>query len=113
LTAGWRKIPARIQVKPVGRPVVQSLRGALRQGEIGVLLISSSFSEDARVESEDRATTPITLIDGRTLVDLLIKHQIGARRLPITLYGLELNDLTMEKLQSAVEEIEESGQVEP
>ena len=114
---GVAKIPVRIQVKrqnnPVGRPVVQSLRGALRQGEIGVLLISSSFGEDARIESQDRTTTPITLIDGRTLVDLLIKHQIGARRLPVTLCGLELNDLTMERLQSAVEEIEESGQVEP
>ena len=52
-------------------------------------------------------------MDGRTLVDLLIKHQIGARRLPVTLCGLELNDLTMERLQSSVEEIEESGEVEP
>jgi restriction system protein len=60
---GVARIPARVQVKrqnnPVGRPVVQSLRGALRQGEIGVLLVSSSFSEDARVESGDRTTTPI------------------------------------------------------
>lgn len=114
---GVAKIPTRIQVKrhknPVGRPVVQSLRGALRQGEIGVLLTSSHFSDDARTESEDKTTTPITLIDGRTLVDLLIKHQIGARRLPVTLYGLELDDLSMKKLQSAVEEIEEAGQVEP
>jgi restriction endonuclease Mrr len=114
---GVAKIPTRIQVKyqknPVGRPVVQNLRGPLHQGETGVLLTLNSFSDEACLESKDRTTMPITLIDGRTLVDLLIKHQIGVRRLPVTLYGLELNDLTMERLQSAVEEIDESGQVEP
>ena len=52
-----------IQVKrqqtPVGHPVVQNLRGALGSHEVGIVVTSSGFSDDARQEAQDPTRAPI------------------------------------------------------
>jgi restriction system protein len=112
VAGGVAKIRTCIQVKrqpKVGRPIVQSLRGSLGPHEVGVLLTSGHFSDDAIKEAEDKTKVPITLIDGHRLAELLLKHRIGVSHHMVTLYALQLDQLEMENLRSEVEQIREEG----
>lgn len=100
VASGVAKIRTCIQVKRqpmVGRPFVQGLRGSLGPHEVGVLLTSGRFSDDAVKEAEDKTKTPITLIDGHRLAELLLEHQIGVSRRLVPLYTLQLGELDLEK----------------
>jgi len=96
-----------IQVKrqqtPVGRPVVQNLRGSLGPHEVGIVVASSSFSGEARGEAQDATKAPIALITGQEFAELLLKHQIGIQHIDRKLYRLALDDLAEEKLRARVE----------
>ena len=63
---GVGNIKTCIQVKrqqtPVGRPVVQNLRGSLGSHEVGIVVTSSGFSDGAREEAQDLTKAPIALI---------------------------------------------------
>jgi len=109
--AGVGRIKTCIQVKRqqnVGRPVVQNVRGSLGAHEVGIVVTSGGFSDEARAEAQDQTKAPITLIDGRELTKLLLKHQIGIQHVNVRLYRLVLDNLVKEKLQTLVEESEES-----
>jgi restriction system protein len=62
----------------VGRPVVQSFAGSMEghRARKGVLITTSSFSKDAQ-EYVARIERKIVLIDGQTLAQLMIDHDIG------------------------------------
>ncbi|GAB4427905.1 MAG: hypothetical protein Kow0031_08010 [Anaerolineae bacterium] len=79
--AGITKINAAVQAKRWKRniqaPAIQALRGALRVDEQGIFITTSKFSKGAIAEAEAPGKTPISLIDGDSLVGLLIKHEIG------------------------------------
>ena len=63
---------------PVGRPEVQRFAGALlgnKSGK-GVLLTTSSFSKSAQ-EYISTIDSTIVLIDGPTLVQLMVDHNVG------------------------------------
>lgn len=47
---------------------------------------------------------PITLIDGSRLTQLLLQHEIGVRHNKVTLYSLNVADLSQEELEARVEE---------
>ena len=112
IAGGIQNIKTCIQVKrqqaPVGRPIVQNIRGSLGPHEVGVVVTSGRFSEDARNEAQDQTKAPITLIDGQQLVELLLAHQIGSRQINLKAYRLVPEELTGEKLQTLVEVAEES-----
>lgn len=75
----------------VSRPTIQGFVGALigAQGDRGVFLTTSSFTEGARVEA-DRVNVRIELIDGKRLAELMLRHGVGVQvQTEVTLYDLD------------------------
>lgn len=62
----------------VGRPEVQKFVGALQghRARKGIFITTSTFSKDA-VDYVSRIDSKIVLIDGKTLADLMIDHNVG------------------------------------
>ena len=75
----------------VGSGVVRDLRGSLRvaEAEQGLIITPSDFTSDAKDEAEDSGKTPITLIDGLLLVDLLIQYQVGVKQEQYTVPSID------------------------
>ena len=64
----------------VGGPDINNLRGAVdtHRADYGIFITTSYFSKDA-IESSRVGGTPITLIDGEHLVDLMIRYKYKVR----------------------------------
>ena len=67
--------------KNVGSDVVRDLRGSLRvaDSEQGLIITPSNFTAEAKKDSTAPGKTPIRLIDGDQLVDLLIQYKVGVK----------------------------------
>lgn len=105
--SGVTKIRTCIQVKrqrTVGAPVVQSIRGSLSAHEALLLVTSGQFTTGAIAEANDLHKTPISLVNGRQLVELLLTHQIGVEPVNLTYYRLNLDAISKERLEAIVEE---------
>ncbi len=65
----------------VGRPVVQGFVGAIHgaRASKGVIITTSDFSAEAR-EYVKTIPTRIVLVDGRTLAELMIDHNVAVSR---------------------------------
>lgn len=77
--------------RPIERPKIHEFAGALlgKQGDRGVFITTSSFTQGARVEAE-RIHARIELIDGRRLAELLLRHGVGVQvESTATLYRLD------------------------
>jgi restriction system protein len=78
------RIRMAVQVKRwknnVQSPVVQQVRGSLGAHEQGLIITTSDFSSGARVEAERPDATPVALMNGEQLVNLLIENDICIRR---------------------------------
>lgn len=75
----------------VQRPAVQGFVGALMgaQGDRGVFITTSRFSEGARLEAQ-RVNARIELIDGARLVGLMVDHGVGVQaETTVTLHRLD------------------------
>jgi restriction system protein len=85
-----------IQVKRwtanVGSNVVRNLRGALKvaDAEQGLVITPSDFTLDAKAEAQAQGKTPISLINGEQLVDLLIRHQVGVKQEQYTVPSIDI-----------------------
>lgn len=79
-----------IQVKRwrhnVQAPTVQQVRGSLGAHEQGCIVTTSDFSHGAREEAAKPDKTPIALIDGKELMNLMMEHQVGVRREKVPLF---------------------------
>ena len=77
----------RYTVNPVGEPDINQFLGAMNkfQADYGVFITSSRFTAKAREAA--REGSPITLIDGDDLVELIIKYELFVT--PVTTYILE------------------------
>ena len=66
----------------VGSGVVRDLRGSLKvaDAEQGLIITPSDFTLGAKAEAQSEGKTPIALINGSELVDLLIKYQVGIKQ---------------------------------
>jgi restriction system protein len=88
------RIRMAVQVKRwkrnVQAPVVQQVRGSLGAHEQGLIITTSDFSTGARNEAARPDATPVALMAGEQLVNLLIEHDIGVRRASYDL--IELGD---------------------
>lgn len=75
----------------VGSSVVRDLRGSLRvaDAEQGLIITPSDFTPEAKSESESTGKTPITLINGFQLVDLLIQYQVGVKQEQYTVPSID------------------------
>ena len=68
---------------PVGSPEINNLRGAVstHMADYGIFITTSYFSEDAEKLSREGGT-PITLIDGKKLVNLMIDYEYKVHSVP-------------------------------
>ncbi len=88
--AGVSRLDVAVQVKrwqrSVGTKIVRELRGSLEAHQHGMIITTAHFTKTAIQEAEAAGKTPITLIDGAKLIDLLIEHHIGVteRKVAIT-----------------------------
>jgi restriction system protein len=64
--------------RPVGRPEIQALFGALagRRARKGVFITTSNFTREAR-DFEGQIAESVVLIDGPRLASLMIDHGVG------------------------------------
>ena len=71
----------------VGRPEVDKFRGAI-QGEFeqGIFFATSDFSSQARDVSLRKGAVPIILLNGDSILDLMIQKGIGVEREPLYQY---------------------------
>lgn len=78
----------------VQRPEVDKFRGAI-QGEFeqGIFFTTSEFTEGAKAVSLKRGAVPIILLDGESIVQMMIEKQFGVRRKPLELYFDEVDRL--------------------
>ncbi len=75
---GLADITLKAQVKRVSGHIsnrdILMLRGTLGVDEHGVLITTGGFTKQAQIEAEAEGKKPIALIDGGTLVDLILTH---------------------------------------
>lgn len=83
----------------VGRPEVDKFRGAI-QGEFeqGIFLTTSDFTKKAREASLKKGAVPIILLNGESIVDIMIQKGIGVERVPLYLYYERPDDFLEENL---------------
>ncbi len=63
---------------PVTSGIVRDFRGAMAgRGDRGLLITTSSFTRDARMEARRDGAAPIELIDGTALCELLKEYRLG------------------------------------
>jgi Restriction endonuclease/HB1, ASXL, restriction endonuclease HTH domain len=90
---GVTDVKTAIQVKRWGKNVaprvVRELRGGLGPHERGLIVTLSDFSKEARAEASASDRSPISLIHGGHLIELLIDNNIGATRRPVTILELD------------------------
>jgi restriction system protein len=90
---GITRINAAVQVKRwkanVSAPTVRNVRGALTTQEQGIIITTSDFSKGALQEAAEIGKTPISLVNGSLLLDLLIEHGIGVNKEQHTVYSLD------------------------
>lgn len=62
----------------VGRPEISRFRGDI-QGEYeqGIFITTSTFSKEAIAAATKKGAVPIALIDGKTIVDIMIEKRFG------------------------------------
>lgn len=83
--------------KSVGRPEIDKFRGAIQgQYEQGIFFTTASFSEDAKNKSLKSGAVPVILIDGGTIVDIMIENNFGIESENLPIYSLAL-DLAIEE----------------
>ncbi|MBX3597755.1 MAG: restriction endonuclease [Rhizobiaceae bacterium] len=92
---GITEITEVVQVKrtenTITRPKVDELRGALPYFKAirGTIISLGSFAKGAQEGALFVGAAPITLIDGKRLLDLCIKHQVGVKRRPVEIYEID------------------------
>lgn len=75
----------------VGRPVLDALRGSLHRfrADRGTIITTGGFSPGTVKAAIELGAAPITLIDGKKLVELMIQHGIGVRKKAVELWELD------------------------
>ncbi len=102
-----------VQVKrqsgSIGRPILDQLRGALPYHKAirGTLITLGKFSSGCAEAALFSGAAPITLIDGNKVLDLLIEHQIGIKKRPVSLLEIDQEMFTPSVETDHVEDSED------
>lgn len=82
----------------VGRPKIDQLRGSI-QGKFqqGIFFTTSKFTTDAKNSSFQVGAVPIVLIDGQSIVDLMIDKGFGIEKEELPIYTSAI-DLVFEEI---------------
>ena len=70
-------------------PTIQQVRGSLAVHEQGLIITTSDFSKGAIKEALQTDKTPIAIMNGKELVELLMEHDIGVRRTSHDLFEID------------------------
>ena len=83
----------------IGRTEIDKFRGAI-QGEFeqGIFFTTSNFSKEALNVTRKSGAVPIILIDGDTLVDIMIERKFGVESESIPVYINALDRALTEEL---------------
>lgn len=65
----------------VGRPEIQRFIGAMQKAEKGVFITTSKFTKEALAFANAETRKHIRLVDGDSLVELMIKHSVGLEKI--------------------------------
>lgn len=79
---------------PIDRKTIQAFIGSLAgQGVVkGVFITTSSYAESAKEFVLRGSATKVVLVDGKMLIDLMLKHRIGARvAQTVEIFEIDLN----------------------
>jgi restriction system protein len=81
----------------VGRTEVDKFRGAI-QGEYeqGVFFTTSEFTNQAKEASIRKGAVPVILLNGSSMVDIMIEKELGVRAQPIQLYQPTFSDFELD-----------------
>ncbi|MET3036079.1 restriction endonuclease [Chryseobacterium sp. NRRL B-14859] len=84
-------------INTVGRPKVSQFRGDI-QGKYqqGIFFTTSKFSKEAKDSSLQSGAVPIILIDGNSIVDLMMEKEFGVEKIELPIYSNAL-DLILQK----------------
>jgi restriction system protein len=81
----------------VSRTEIDKFRGAIQGSyEQGIIFTTSTFSKDALNATRRNGAVPIILIDGSTLVNILIEKKLGITTENMTVYVNSLEDILNE-----------------
>ena len=92
---GITEVTEVVQVKrteqTITRPKIDELRGALPYHKAirGTIISLGGFAKGAQEGALFVGAAPITLIDGKHLLDLCIKHEVGVKRRPVEIYEID------------------------
>lgn len=102
---GITEITEVVQVKrtesTIGRRTIDELRGALpyHRAIRGTIITLGTFARGVESDAIFPGAAPITLIDGKRLLELIEKHEIGVRRKPA--YLLEIDEAFFKERDAA------------
>ena len=90
---GVTEVKTAVQVKRwannVSGKTVRELWGGLGPHERGLIITLSDFTKDAQREGAESDRSPISLIGGESLIDLMIKHEVGVVRRSATILQID------------------------
>ena len=93
VVAGAIKNNVCVQVKRwrnnVQREKISELRGSLRPHQTGLFITTSDFSKPAIDEANDPYKAPISLINGKELVEIMCSYGIGVTSEEVIVYDLD------------------------
>src|SRR5260370_15498486 len=76
----------------IGRPEISQFRGDVQGGyEMGIFFTTSRFTPEAKASSLKAGAVPVTLIDGETIVDVMLSQRFGVEQEELTIYKLALD----------------------
>jgi restriction system protein len=73
----------------VSGKVIRELRGALHVDEHGVVITTANFTPEAVVEATAQGKAPVGMVDGPSLVQLLIENGLGVSTVSVPLRRLD------------------------
>lgn len=101
LKVGLARVAVAFQCKRwegnVSRPEVDKFRGAI-QGEFeqGLFFTTSDFTKGAMDASIKKGAVPIILLNGESIVDLMIDKEFGVQRRPLQIYEDQMDTIFSE-----------------
>lgn len=69
--------------------IITQLRGSAQVDQRGLVITTSDFTKDAVVESSAFGKTPVALVNGEKLLDLLFSNEIAVRRSTVPVFALD------------------------
>jgi restriction system protein len=84
-------IQAKRQRANIQRPVLDMLRGSLHRfkAQKGTIITTGDFGKGAKEAAFEMGAAPITLINGDTLIDLLIQHEMGVKKRAVEYFEVD------------------------